>query len=77
MAGALLTAARLPELITYSFGDYEERAVQLATQPELLAGLKARLAAEKENGVLFDMPRFVRNLEQGFGEVLARLPHGA
>lgn len=77
MAGALLTAARLPELITYSLGDYEERAVQLATQSEQLAGLKARLAAEKENGVLFDMPRFVRNLEQGFGEVLARLPHGA
>lgn len=77
MAGALLTAARLPELITYSVGDYETRAVELATRPGQLSGLRSRLAAEKENGVLFDMPRFVRNLEQGFCEVLSRLPHGA
>jgi predicted O-linked N-acetylglucosamine transferase (SPINDLY family) len=41
MAGALLTAARLPELITTDLGAYTERAVQLATTP----GECERLAA--------------------------------
>jgi predicted O-linked N-acetylglucosamine transferase (SPINDLY family) len=66
MAGALLTAAGLPELITYSLHDYEEKAVALANSPERCTALRETLAQVKQNGVLFDTPRFVRNLEQQF-----------
>jgi predicted O-linked N-acetylglucosamine transferase (SPINDLY family) len=66
MAGALLTAAGLPELITTDLGAYAERAVQLATTPGECARLRAHLQREREHGVLFDTPRFVHALEQQF-----------
>lgn len=73
MAGALLTAARLPELITYNLAEYEEKAVALARQPGELARIRQHLAEEKKNGVLFDTPRFVRNLEQSLQQLVADL----
>jgi predicted O-linked N-acetylglucosamine transferase (SPINDLY family) len=63
MAGALLTAAGLPELITYTAQDYENKAVELASNPQVCARMKQQLAVVKAGGVLFDTPRFVRNLE--------------
>ncbi len=73
MAGALLTAAKLPELITYNLKDYEEKAVELASQPKELARIRSHLAHEKMNGVLFDTPRFVRNLELRLQQLVAAL----
>lgn len=73
MAGALLTAAKLDELITYNFEDYEEKAVRLANDPEACGRLREHLHDVHENGVLFDTPRFVRNLEGCFKQLLAEL----
>lgn len=64
MAGALLTAAELSELITYSIAEYESAAIALAHDPARIAGLRTRLQTVREAGVLFDTPRFVRELEQ-------------
>lgn len=63
MAGALLTAAGLPELITFNLHDYEEKAVWLASHPEETKALRQSLEKVKTEGVLFDTPRFVKNLE--------------
>lgn len=63
MAGALLTAAGLESLITFNLKDYEERAVSLANQPEEMVRLRDQLREVHSGGVLFDTPRFVRNLE--------------
>jgi predicted O-linked N-acetylglucosamine transferase (SPINDLY family) len=63
MAGALLTAAGLDELITTNFADYEEKAVALAHAPADCQRLHARLGEVKAHGALFDTPRFVRDLE--------------
>ncbi len=63
MAGSLLTSLQLSELITYSAADYEARAVELATQPGLLAGLKQRLVDARAHSIFYDMPRFVRDFE--------------
>jgi predicted O-linked N-acetylglucosamine transferase (SPINDLY family) len=63
MAGALLTAAGLPELITYNLADYEALALALAKDPLRCAALRAKLAIVRESGVLFDTPLFVRDLE--------------
>jgi predicted O-linked N-acetylglucosamine transferase (SPINDLY family) len=64
MAGALLTAAGLPELITTDLAAYEEKAVALATAPGRCGALREQLRQVREQGVLFDTPRFVKNLEQ-------------
>ena len=63
MAGALLTAADLPELITTDLTSYEAKALALAREPSQCHRLRAHLAETKKSGVLFDTPRFVRELE--------------
>ena len=73
MAGSLLLAIGLPELITTSLEDYEERAVALAANPGELRALRQRLAANRDSAPLFDTPRFVRALEDVL-ETVARGP---
>lgn len=72
MAGALLTALELPELITGNLADYEQRAIELARDPEQLRGLRQRLQQGRETSLLFDMPRFVRSFEDGISTAYAR-----
>ncbi|MES2741355.1 MAG: glycosyltransferase [Pseudomonadota bacterium] len=79
MAGSLLRAAGLPELITYSAQQYEDKAVQLAHAPALLTTLRQRLAERRLTCPLFDSPRFVRDLEALYrrvarGELVAADP---
>lgn len=73
MAGALLTAANLPELITYDLRDYEDKAVRLAQDPDQCRRLRQHLREVRTSGVLFDTPRFVRHLEQHFTRLVADL----
>ncbi len=74
MAGALLTAAGLPELITYDLQAYQDKAVELATTPGACLRLREHLEMERANGVLFDTPRFVRNLERELANLVAAPP---
>ncbi len=73
MAGALLTAAGLPELITHGLRDYEDQAVGLAHAPDRCRQLREHLRDVRENGVLFDTPRFVRNLERELERLVSEL----
>lgn len=73
MAGALLTAAKLDELITYNLKDYEEKAVWLANHPAECRRMRKHLQEVHDNGGLFDTPRFVRNLENSFKQLIARI----
>ena len=73
MAGALLTAAGMDELITYDVADYEEKAVSIASDPATLLRLRAQLQQVRKDGVLFDTPRFVRNLEGEFKRLVSAL----
>lgn len=63
VAGSLLHAVGLPELVTHSLQDYEAMALRLATQPELRQSVKAKLAANRANTALFDTDRFCQHLE--------------
>ena len=63
MAGSLLRAAELPELITENLADYEALALRLATEPGTLASLKQRLARRRDSLPVFDMPRFTMCFE--------------
>lgn len=73
MAGALLTALELPELITENLADYEQRAIELARGPERLRNLRLRLEQGRETSLLFDMPRFVRSFEEGIDDAYAQV----
>ncbi len=63
MAGALLTAVHMGELITPSLREYEKKAVSLASNKNGYQRIRDRLAQEREHSALFDAPRLVRDLE--------------
>lgn len=63
VAGSLLHAIGLPELITHSLADYAALALELATDPERLADLKRRLLANRLTHPLFDTQGFCRKFE--------------
>ena len=63
IAGSQLHAVGLPELATSSLAEYERLALALATQPQLLAGYRQRLAANRFTLPLFDMTRYARDFE--------------
>ena len=71
VAASLLTAMDLPELITETPAAYEALAYDLATNPMKLQTLRDRLAANRRASPLFDTPRFTRNIEQCFEEMLS------
>jgi predicted O-linked N-acetylglucosamine transferase (SPINDLY family) len=66
MAGSLLRAVGLTELITHDLDDYERLALQLAYSPGLLKDLRARLASNRLTQPLFDTARFCRHLETAY-----------
>ncbi len=77
MAGSLLGAIGLPELVATNHAEYVQKAIHYATHPDELAALRARLAAAKEaRRGYFDTPRFVRHLEDGFRQIAARSREG-
>lgn len=73
MAGSLLLAVDLPELITTSLIDYEEKAVSLANDPERVESMKRQLVENRLTCPLFDTPQFVRDLEDRF-QSIAKTP---
>ncbi len=74
MAGSLLNAVGLPELVTTSLADYEKKAIALANEGNDLATLRQRLAKNKSTTSLFDTPQFVKSLEDIL-ESIAQRPH--
>ncbi|TWI60651.1 putative O-linked N-acetylglucosamine transferase (SPINDLY family) [Pseudoduganella lurida] len=72
MAGSLLHAVGLPELVTFDLDAYERRAVELAVDQPRLAQLRAWLAEHRDSSDLFDTPRFVRQLEDVLASVVKR-----
>jgi len=63
VAGSLLRAAGLPELVTESLADYEALALRLAADPGELQMLRDRLRATRLTVPLFDSSRFTRQIE--------------
>ena len=66
VAASLLSAIQLPELITTTQKDYEALAVEIAMNPDKLAGIKRKLAENRLITPLFDTQQFTRNIEKAF-----------
>ena len=62
--------------MTGNLADYEALAFDLATTPEMLAALRKRLAQQRQDCPLFDTARFVRDMEQGYREMVRRVRAG-
>ena len=76
VAGSLLNAAGLPDMITESLTEYEALALGLATDPEALAALRRRVAASRQSP-LFDTARITRDLEAVYEEMWREFLVGA
>jgi protein O-GlcNAc transferase len=72
VAGSLLHAVGLPELITHNLHDYEALAFTLATERNLLAQIRSKLARNRATQKLFDTDRFRRHIESAYVEMYRR-----
>jgi predicted O-linked N-acetylglucosamine transferase (SPINDLY family) len=69
VAGSLLTAIGLPELITTNLEDYFKLALELATDENRRKQLRARLIENRDTSPLFDTERFTGNLEDAYNSM--------
>jgi protein O-GlcNAc transferase len=76
MAGSLLHAIGMPELIAASPEEYVALAVRLGKEPEFLAATKAKLAANRATCPLFDTGRFRRHIEAAYVAMWERTQRG-
>jgi protein O-GlcNAc transferase len=72
MAGSLLNAIGLPDLITTTLDAYEQMAIDLATHPEELAVIRHKLAVYRLTTPLFDTKRFTKNIEAAYTAMYER-----
>jgi protein O-GlcNAc transferase len=63
VAGSIVRAAGLPELVAETLGDYQALALALARDPGRLAAIRACLNAGRAGLPLFDMVKRTRDLE--------------
>lgn len=66
VGASLLSAVGLPELVAKSEQDYEQIAIDLATNPTRMAALRGKLADNLGKYPLFDSELFTRNIEQAY-----------
>ena len=72
VAGSLLHAIGLPELVTESEEDYEALAVELGTNPVKLKAIKAKLEKNRLTTPLFDTPLFAKHIEAAYTKMYER-----
>ena len=66
VAGSLLNAVGLAELIAENENDYEALILELATNPVKLAKIKEKLAVNRLSQPLFDTEQYTKHLEDGY-----------
>ena len=71
VAASLLNALDMTELVTTSAGDYEARALELASNPALLKATREKLARNVKSAPLYDSARFVKGVEATYEAMLA------
>jgi protein O-GlcNAc transferase len=66
VAGSLLMAVGLPELVTGSLEEYERAALALAQAPQRLTALRQKLTASRDSSALFDLPKYTGHIETAY-----------
>jgi len=73
VAGSLLKAANLEELVTYALEEYESKALALANKPIELERIKAQLTKHNTGLSLFNTSQFAKDLETLYQEMWSHL----
>jgi protein O-GlcNAc transferase len=76
VAGSLLNAVGLPELITATLEDYESLALKLARDRDMLSQIVAKLTRNRRSFPLFDTRRFCRHIESAYHTMWQRHQRG-
>ena len=71
VSASALKAVGMPELAVPTLAAYKALALRLATDSDLRAGYRARLAQQRQTSSLFDAAAQVRALESAYQEMLA------
>ena len=69
VSASLLQAVHVPECILFNLQQYQDYAIQLGNNPELIAKLKNKLLHNNEQAPLFDTLRFTANIEKAFKHI--------
>jgi protein O-GlcNAc transferase len=69
VAGSLLTAIGLPELVTSSLEDYERAARALIQAPDRLKTLREKIERQRDVNSLFDLPRLAGAIEAAYARM--------
>jgi predicted O-linked N-acetylglucosamine transferase (SPINDLY family) len=69
VAGSLLMAAGMPELVTASLEEYERTALALARDPQRLTATRRKLAINRDTSALFDLPKLTGNIEAAYARM--------
>jgi predicted O-linked N-acetylglucosamine transferase (SPINDLY family) len=77
VCASLVCEAGIPDMVCEDWAQYHARAIQLATSPEALGSVKARLRAARKDCALFDTEGLVRNLEDRFEQMWREYGAGA
>ena len=72
LAGSILCALGLPELVTTSIEEYERLAIELATQPDRLVKIRKKLDRNRLTMPLFDTRLYTRHMEDAFTQMYDR-----
>jgi predicted O-linked N-acetylglucosamine transferase (SPINDLY family) len=72
VAASLLNAIDLPELITNDEKTYQEKAIELATNPSMLRELKLKLESNRLSTPLFNSQLFTKHIESAFKNMYQR-----
>jgi predicted O-linked N-acetylglucosamine transferase (SPINDLY family) len=76
VAASLLTAIGLPEMIAESQEQFESKAIDLATQPRVLASIKNKLLQNRSTTPLFNTQLYVRHIESAYVRMYQRHQNG-
>jgi predicted O-linked N-acetylglucosamine transferase (SPINDLY family) len=76
VAGSLVSAVGMPELITATPADYKALALRLARDPERLTAMRQKLARNLKSFPLFDTERFTRHIEAAYTAMWQRAERG-
>ena len=69
VATSLLTSMNISELVTENLKNYEEGALKISNNSELLAQLKNKISKNKESSNVFKPEVYTSNIEKGYKKV--------
>jgi protein O-GlcNAc transferase len=76
VAGSLLQAIGLPELITNTLEDYEALVLKLVRDQILLMQIRTKLTRNRQSSPLFDIGRFCHHIESAYQTMWERYQRG-